>query len=101
MLALSHDAFDEHDHLVPLNQAISVLVHSVESVIELGLVEVVGRGNVLEDCLQELFTLSFVQSAAIVFVELSPDAVYSLFVDTVAFNLSGQSVAEGLVCCEE
>ena len=101
ILTLSHDALDEHNHLVLFNQAVPVLVHSVESLIELRVVVVVGRGNILHDSLEEDFGLLTVQIVAPVRVKLVPDLLDCILVDTIAFDVFRQSVGECFVLSEE
>ena len=92
-----HQALDEEHHLILLDQAISVLVDGLESIFELSLVVVVGRGDVGEHLPEERARLWLIQLAAVVFVEFAPDLVDDLHDDALTLVLGRHAALEGAV----
>ena len=94
-LLLDHELLDKGDHLLLIHQAISICVYFNENLFELGLIVVVWRWAILQDSLQEVPCFFLVKLAAMVIIEIFPDFLDGVCVDTILLifwrDLPGES----------
>lgn len=82
-LPLDHELLQEGDHLLLIHHAISICVYLNESRFEPGLIVFVWWWAILKDRLQQRPCFFLVKLAAMVSVELLPDLLDGVCVDTI------------------
>ena len=83
------------------NPVVSTLVKDGEGLLEFLFLVVIGRWQVLQDRLNEVLGLSFVQVPVVITIKVDPDLVDLLSEEAIAFELRRQLSGESVELQEE